>query len=106
MDVRLDGVNWLLDDELDPDRSCQVHHDVAEIDQLGEYRFVRDRIDGVVKSRVALEVDHVLERSRRQVIEDEHFVAALEERFGEMTSDEARTTGDQYTHENQSLRCT
>src|SRR3954471_14597676 len=105
MDVRLDGVNWLLDDELDPDRSSQVHHDVAEIDELCQHRFVRDRIDGVVKPRVALEVDHVLERSRRQVIEDEYFVAALEERFGKMTSDEARTTGDQHTHQNQSLRC-
>ena len=98
MDVRLDRVDWLLDDELHTDGRGQVHDDVAPIDQLREHGFVGDRVDRVMETRIALQVDDVLHRSGRQVVEDEDFVAAFEERFRKMASDEARATCDQHTH--------
>jgi len=98
VDVGLDGVNRLLDDELHADRGRQMHDDVAAVDQLGKHRLVRNRVDRVMETGVTLQVNDVVDRSRRQIVEDEHFVAAFEQRLGQMASDEARAARDENPH--------
>ena len=49
--VGLDGVDRLLDDQLDADRGGEMEDDVAAIDQLGEQRLVGDRVDEVLEAR-------------------------------------------------------
>ena len=40
----------------------------------------------------------VVDRAGRQVVEDEHARAGVEQRLGQMGSDEARPAGDQRNH--------
>ena len=49
--VGLDRVHRLLDDQLHADGGGQVEHDVALVDQLGQQRFVGDRVDRVARTR-------------------------------------------------------
>jgi hypothetical protein len=59
---------------------------------------IGDGVDGVVELRVRLEMGDVLDRARGQIVEREYFIAAREERFRQMRSDESRSTGNQHTH--------
>ena len=90
VDVGFDRVHRRFDDQLDADGGGEMDDDVAAIDELGEHRLVRDGVDGVVELRVRLEVRDVVDRSGRQIVEREDFVAALEQRLGQMRADEAR----------------
>ena len=62
--VGLDRVDGLLDDQLHADRGRQVEDDVAAVDELGQQRLVRDRVDGVVEPRLVLQVRDVVDRRR------------------------------------------
>ena len=99
MHVRLDGVNRRLDDQLDADGGREVHDGIAGVDHLGEQRLVADRVDGVVEARVRLELRDVVDRARRQVVEHEHFVTALQQRVGQMGTDETCAAGDENTQD-------
>src|SRR5579885_1678439 len=72
--------------------------DVAAVDQLGEQRLVVDRVDEVLESRPPLQVRDVVDRSGRQVVEDQHVVSAREQSLRQMRTDEAGAAGDQRTH--------
>ena len=96
--VGLDRVHRLLDDQLDADRGRQVDHDVGAVDELGEQRLVLDAVDRVVEAGLPLEVRDVVDRSGRQVVEDEDLVAALEERLAQVRPDESGSAGNQHTH--------
>jgi hypothetical protein len=52
-----------------------------------------------VKSRIPFEVDDILDRSGRQIVEDEDFVAALEQRFGQVAANESCATRNQHPHQ-------
>jgi hypothetical protein len=52
-----------------------------------------------MKSRVRFQMDDVIDRPGRQIVDDEHFVTAFEQRLGKMASDEARATRDQNFHQ-------
>jgi hypothetical protein len=54
-----------------------VKDDVALIDQFGGYGMIVNRIDRVVKTRMAFEVLNVLDRAGREIVDDVDFVAAL-----------------------------
>ena len=96
--VGFDRVHRLLDDQLHADGGREVKHDVAAIDQLREQRFVRDRVDRVGKTRAALEMGDVVDRSGRQVVEHDDLVPIVEQPLGEMRSDETGTAGDERLH--------
>ena len=73
--VGFDRVDRLLDDQLDADRRGEVKDDVAAIDELGEQRLVVDRVDEVLEPGASLQVRDVVDRSGRQVVEDQDLVA-------------------------------
>ena len=80
------------------DRGGQVHGDVAAVHQLGHEGSVGHAADAVVEVVVAdqsLEVRHL---ARREIVEHEHAVAALDEAVGEVRSDEPGTAGDEDLH--------
>ena len=88
----------LLDDQLDADGGGEMKHDVAAIDQLREQRLVVHGVDEILEARPALQMADVVDRSGGQVVEDQHVVSLLEQRFGEMGSDEAGPACDQRSH--------
>ena len=71
----------------------------AAVDQLGQQRLVGDAVDRVAEARAALEVLDVLDRARRQVVEDRHLVAGGQQRLGQVRSDEPGPAGDECTHD-------
>ena len=73
--VGLDRVDRLLDDQLDADRGGEMEDHVAAIDQLREQRLVGDRVDEVLEAGPPFEMRDVVDRSGRQVVEDQHLVA-------------------------------
>src|SRR4051794_35101295 len=101
--VGFDRMNRLLDDQLHADRRSQVHDDVRSIDEFRDDRLVGDRVNGVVEFRIVFEVDDVVDRTGRQVVENEHFVAPIEERLGKMAPDESRATSNQDPHQSSFL---
>ena len=98
MDVRLNRMDWLLDDEFDPDRRGEVKHDVAPIDQLRQERLVVHRIDEVLEAGPSFQVSDVVDRPGRQVVEDEHVVTLRQHRFRKMRADEAGPSRNQRAH--------
>jgi hypothetical protein len=50
---------------------------IALIDQLRGYRRVVNGINRVMKTRVTLEMLNVLDRARREIVDNVNFVAAL-----------------------------
>jgi hypothetical protein len=92
--VGLDRVDRLLDDQFHADRGREMEHDIAAIDELGEQRFVLHRVDEVLEAVAALEMGDVVERSGREVVEDEDMMSLIEKRVGKMGTDEAGSAGD------------
>ena len=86
------------DDQLHADGRGQVEDHRGAIDELGDQRLVEHAVDGVVEAAVALEVRDVVDAPGGQIVEDEDFVAALEQRLGEMRADEAGSASDQDAH--------
>jgi hypothetical protein len=72
------GVHRLFDDQFDTDGRGEVKHHVAAVDQFGEQRLVVDGVDEVFEPRSALQVPDVVDRSGRQIIEDEDFVTLFQ----------------------------
>src|SRR4051812_15786779 len=103
VNVGFDRMNRLLDDQLHADRRRQVDDDVCPIDEFSEDRLVGYRVDGVVEFRIVFEMDDVVDRPGRQVVDNEHFVAAIEECFGKVAPDESRATCNQYPHQSSFL---
>src|SRR6185503_2287379 len=68
------------------------------VDQFGQKWFVGDRIDRVGEATAPLQMRDVVDRTGREVVEDAHLVAVVEEPFGEMRADEAGTAGDERLH--------
>ena len=81
-----------------PTAAARWKIDVGAIDHLRDQRIVEDRVDGVVETRVGLEVGDVVDRAGRQVVERIDLVAAVEQRLGQVRADEARAAGDQNSH--------
>ena len=73
VDVGLDGVDRLLDNQLDADRRRQVEDHVALIHDLGDQRLVGDRIHRYEK-RAAFQVLDVVDRPGGEVVEDPNLV--------------------------------
>ncbi len=88
---RMDG---RLDDQLDADRSREVHDHVGAVDELGEHRFVGDAVDRVSEFGMRFEMGDVVNRPGREIVEGMDLVAAREERLGEMGAHEAGAAGD------------
>src|SRR5260221_7966120 len=63
--------------------------DVAAIDELGEQRLVFDRVDEILEPGPALEVGDVVDRSGREVVEDQDLVPLRQQRIRQMRSDES-----------------
>src|SRR5262249_31635777 len=76
----------------------EVKDDITPIDQLGKQRLVIDRVNGVLEARHALEMSDVVNRSGREVVQNEHLMSALEQGFREMGADEACSSRDQRSH--------
>ena len=96
--VGLDRIDGLLDDQLHADGRREMKDHVAAIDEFGEERLVVDRVDEVLEAGAALEVGDVVDRSGRQVVENQDLVPLLEQRIRQMGSDEPRAAGDQRSH--------
>ena len=98
MHVRFDRMYRLLDNQLHPDGGCKVEHHVASVDELGQQRFVVDRVDEVFEPGPAFEMGDVVDRSGREIIQDQHLAALIEQRFRQMRPDEPGAAGYQRTH--------
>ena len=95
LDVRHQGVHRLLDDETHSDRRSEVEDDVATMHELVDDRRLQDRVDDQVKVPALAQMRDVPLRPGRQVVEDEHFPAVLQQELCEVGADEARAAGDQ-----------
>ena len=96
--VGFDRVHRLLDDQLHADRRGKMEHDVAPVDHLGEQRLVRHRVDDVREPRARLEVRDVVDRAGREVVDDGHLVAEVEQPFRQMRPDESGAARDERLH--------
>ena len=94
--VGLDRVHRLLDDQLDADGGGEMKDDVAAVDQLGQQRFVRHRVDDVLEAgrplRCAMLSIEPVDRLSRT---DDLVAVRASRRFGEVGSDEPGAAGDQ-----------
>src|SRR5262245_65108619 len=102
--VGLDGVDRLFDDQLDTDGGGEMKDHVAAIDELGEQPLVVDGVDEVLEAVPSLEMRDVVDRSGRQVVEDQDVVALCEQGGGGMGADEPGSASNQGTHATQSFR--
>jgi hypothetical protein len=93
--VRDERAHRLLDDQPDADRSRQVVHDVALVDELVDHRRREHGVHHEVEARMLLEVLDVADRAGRQVVEDPYLPALREQQLREMRADEARPARDQ-----------
>ncbi len=99
VDVRLDGSHRAFDDQPHADRRRQVKDDVALVHQFGDRRRMMDALDRVMEPGMASQVADIVDASRREVVEHEHFVASLEIRIGQMRPDEPSPACDQHAHQ-------
>src|SRR6185436_15923936 len=76
--VRLDGPDRTFDDQLYADCRREMKDHVALIDELRGNRMIVDRFDRVVKTRMTFDVLNILDRARREIVDDVNFVAALQ----------------------------
>ena len=88
-------LHGLLDDQLHADRRSQMVDDVAFAGQPVQHHLVCDRLDGEAKAGIAGQVLDVGKRPCRQVIDHRHRVAARQQRFSQMRTDEAGAAGDE-----------
>ena len=77
-----------------PDRRREMKDDVVAIDELGEQRLVRQRVDDVFELRMGFQMADVADRSGRQVVDDVDFMPVIQQRLCQMRSDEACAAGD------------
>ena len=96
--VGLNGSDRAFDDQLHAHGGGQMHHHVGAIDRLGGEALVHYGIDRVGKALAAFEVLDVFNRAGREIVEDLHVVAIVEEFFREVPSDETCTPGDEDPH--------
>ena len=95
LDVRHERVHRLLDDEAHADRGRQVVDDVAAMHELVHDRRLEHRVDDEMEVAPVAQVRDIPLGARRQVVEDEHLHAAVEQQLGEVRPDEAGTTRDE-----------
>jgi hypothetical protein len=74
-----------------------MDHYVTLVDQLGSYRLIVDGVDGVMESRIILQVSDVFDGSGRQVVDHQNFVTSLQICIGKMRTNEAGTASYEYT---------
>ena len=98
MHVRLDRPHRALDDQSDADGGREMEDDVALIHQLGDCRRMMDALDRVMEPGMPAHVADILDAARGEVVEDEHLVAPLEIRMGQVQPDESRPAGDEHAH--------
>ena len=98
MNVVFDRVNRLFHNELDAHRGREVKDDVTAIDELGQEGLVAHRVDEVLEAAAALQFGDVVHRAGRQVVEDQHVVSSIQQRFREVRADESRSACNQCPH--------
>ena len=103
-DVGLDGVDRLLHDQAHADRRRQMDRRVAAVDELDDQRLVERRTDAVGEPWRPDQVLDVRHAAGRQIVEDEHAVAAGEQPFREMRPDEPGAAGDEHLHDGVVIR--
>ena len=88
-------MHGLLDDQTYADGRGQVVDDVALVHDLADDCWGKDRIDDEVELGTTAQVGDVVERSSREVIQDENLPSVRQELLGEMGADEPGTSGDE-----------
>jgi hypothetical protein len=101
VDVGLDRAHGALDNEVDADRRGEVVDDVGLVDELRDDRRAGARLDRVAEAGVGLQMAHVVDRARRQIVEDVDSVTPGEQVFSEKRADESRPAG----YEKPQFRC-
>ena len=71
---------------------------VGLIHQFGEQRAIHHRIDHEMKVRLAAQVLDVVDRARRQVIENGNLTHLCEQSLSQVRSDEAGSARNQTAH--------
>ena len=82
--IRHERPNRLLDDQPHTDCSRQVIDDVAAIHELVDDRRLEDAVDDEMKALTVAEMLDVLQRPCREIIENPHVPAVIEELGGEV----------------------
>ena len=103
-DVRLDGADGVVDDELDADGGGEVDDGVALGDEAVHDHGVHDGVDDEGKGGLGDERLEVGEGAGGEVVDDGDGVAAGDEGFGEVGADEAGAAGDEVVGGN-TARC-
>ena len=98
LDIRLNGSHRAFDDELHPHRGSEVEHLIRGVHQLPGQGSVLHASDDVAEARLALEMLDVANRAGRKVIDHRHLIAAAEQRFGEVRSDETSSACYEVAH--------
>ena len=95
VDICFNGPNGAFHDELDAHRCGQVNNHIGVIDEFGQQLAVFDAVQVVFQQGGGLEMADVLDAARREIVEQDDAITAVQEPFGKMRSDEAGTTSDQ-----------
>ncbi len=92
--VCLDGANGALDDELDAHSGGEVDDNVGVVHELGEQLTILHVVEVIGHALGGFEVADIFHAAGGEIVEQDDGVAALEQAFGQMGSDETGTSGD------------
>lgn len=98
LDVGHERTQRIFDDELHPDRGSEMKHPIGALDKLVHEKFIQDIADDNVETGIFFKVGDIFKPAGREVIEKSHLVTLFEQGFGEMTSDETGSSGDEDFH--------
>ena len=62
----------------------KMKDNIAAVHKLGQEWLVGHGVDLVTETRMRLKMIYVLDRSRREIIQDKDVVASIEQGFGQM----------------------
>ena len=98
-DVGHEALERLLDNQVDTHRRSEMEDDIDPRDDMVDEIHVEHRAEHELTVGVTLEMGDVGESPGREVVEQEHLIAAPEKPIRQMRSNKARSTGDQGTHQ-------
>ena len=98
MDVGFDGVDGLINDELDADRGGEMEDDIALFNQQVHRAGISHGVADELKVRVVLNGCDVVDGAGAEVIDDGDLVPGGQIPFRQVRSDKARPACDQYVH--------
>src|SRR5271156_6523357 len=94
VDVRFDGADGAFDDELDAHGGGEMDDDVGVVHELGDQLAIFDVVEVIFHLAGSFQVADVVHASGGEIVEQDDAIAAGEETFRQMRTDETSAAGD------------